>query len=357
MERNLPKLKWVIILEEDCEDIFLKGINIVSFSHILEIGKQVSFEFCPPTPETIASICYTSGTTDDLKGVILSHANIIASVSGILFNGLELDSTDVHLSYLPMAHSYERIIIDTFIARGAAIGMYSGDIMKLLDDTSELKPTIFASVPRVFNKLYDNILKGVKLNGGLYQNLFEKAYSRKQGRLKMKTESLILDAVVFKKMKVRFGGRIRFILCGGGPLQPIIQDFFKVILSCPVLQGYGLTETSGIVSLQGLKFHNSGWVGVPSPCTEIKLRTIPKSKFVVDATSPKGEILVRGKNIFCGYYKRPDLYDLCIDNYGWFRTGDVAQITNGSLKIIDRIKDLFKLSQGEYIEYVESLLL
>lgn len=353
-EKEFPTLKWIICLDEN-PDHDLKGINIISFEELIKIGEDITCDFTPPSASDLATICFSSGSTGDPKGVMLTHRNLVASISGVLSMGIPIYSTDVYLSYLPLAHSYERILVEVMLARGGAIGFYSGDIMKLLEDVSELQPTIFTSVPRVYNKLYDIIKYGIEVNGGIYQNMFDTALSHKQNGLKSKknTNSLFWDAIVFNKFKIKFGGRIRFMVSGSAPLSPEVHDFFQLVLSCPLVQGYGLTETSSVVSCQNFDNNISGKVGPPLPCCEIKLVSCSDLGYLVSSDPPQGEICVRGPNVFSGYYNQHEEYRKVVDEDGWFHTGDIGEITSdGSLIIIDRINSIFKLSQGEFVSYV-----
>ena len=211
------------------------------------------FAFTTPKPEDIATICYTSGSTSEPKGCVLSHRNLLAAVAGSLNAGVDIMPTDVYMSYLPLAHGYERLVIEASLASGAAVGFYSGELVTLLDDMGKLRPTLFASVPRIFNKLCERILQSVQASGGFYQSLFDTAFSAKRGGLKkgnMENRSYVWDALVFSQVRTRLGGRVRVILSGSAPLQPEIHDFMKVTMSCPVIQGYGLTETCAAAHVQ-----------------------------------------------------------------------------------------------------------
>jgi len=360
-------LKYIIAIDYeppalDDLPIVPPKINVLLWDQVLRLGAAMPFAFTSPKPADTATICYTSGSTSEPKGCVLTHANLLASVSGSLHSGVEILPTDVHISYLPLAHMYERLVIETALASGAAIGFYSGELVTLLDDVAHLKPTLFASVPRIFNKLCERILQSVQTSGGFYQSLFDTAFSAKRGNLKKNSvnKSYVWDTLVFSQVKARLGGRLRIVLSGSAPLQPEIHDFLKVTMSCPVLQGYGLTEICAAANLQHVSDQRSGNVGPPTACCEMKLVSCPEMGYVVTSTPPRGEVCVRGHNLFKGYFKQETKTKEVIDADGWLHTGDIGAIDEtGNLSIIDRKKNIFKLAQGEYVavEKIENVLL
>lgn len=345
--------------EKPKENYTFKKIKVVSMKDVMKQGSLEPCDFTPPSPSTLASICYTSGVTGDPKGVMLTHSNLVAMVAGALSSEVNVLPTDVYISYLPLAHMFERFIVETLLASGAAIGFYGGEILNLLDDITTLQPTIFVSVPRVLNKLHDRLMASIQVSGGFYQNMFDAAYSSKQTTLKSRstTQSFFWDKMVFSKIKAKLGGKIRFILSGSAPLSPEIHEFFKLTMSVPVLQGYGLTETAAAATCQNANDNDSGHVGPPLACCEIKLISVPEMEYYVSNDPPQGEICIRGANVFAGYYKQPEKTMEVCDEDGWFHTGDIGQMRpDGSLLIIDRKKNIFKLSQGIYVSYVDFLI-
>jgi long-chain acyl-CoA synthetase len=166
------------------------------------------------------------------------------------------------------------------------------------------------------------------------------------------------DRLVFSKIANVVGGRVRFILTGSAPISPTVQDFLRVVFSCPVSQGYGLTETAALISVQSMGDWTSGNVGGPYSCTEVKFVDVPEMSYTSKGKVQQGEICARGPTIFRGYYKMPEKTAEDIDRDGWFHTGDIGEwLPNGALKIIDRKKNIFKLAQGEYVaaEYLETI--
>jgi long-chain acyl-CoA synthetase len=222
--------------------------------------------------------------------------------------------------------------------------------LKLLDDVSVLKPTCFISVPRLFNRIYDRVLAGVKAKGGIAAFLFNTAYSQKKSALRKGTQTHFLwDALVFANVRAKLGGRVRFLFTGSAPISSDVMDFLKICFSCDVYEGYGQTETSAGISITYSGDCTSGHIGAPVACGEIKLVDVPSMNYTSkDKPNPRGEICVRGNQVFKGYYKEPEKTQEAFYEGGWLRTGDVGSIDSlGRLVIIDRVKQIFKLAQGE----------
>ncbi|KAF1862179.1 hypothetical protein Lal_00026703 [Lupinus albus] len=310
------------------------GVTIYSWNEFLQLGDNQSFDLPLKKKSDICTIMYTSGTTGDPKGVMISNESIITLLSGIK-NVLEncnekLHEKDVYISYLPLAHIFDRIVEEAMIWHGASIGFWRGDVKLLLEDIAELKPTIFVAVPRVLDRVkLQNMRKGKKH---------------------------VDAAPLFDKLvKQALGGHVRIILSGAAPLSKHVESFLRVVTCSHILQGYGLTETCAgtFVSLPN---HTDmlGTVGPPVPYVDVCLESVPEMGYDALASTPRGEICVRGKPVFSGYYKREDLTkEVMID--GWFHTGDIGEWQhNGAMQIIDRKKNIFKLSQGEYVA-VENL--
>ncbi|CAN8255732.1 unnamed protein product [Cochlearia groenlandica] len=327
------------------------GVKIVSYQKLLSQGRSSLHPFIPPKPEDIATICYTSGTTGTPKGVVLTHENFIANVAGASLV-LKFSVPDIYMSYLPLAHIYERTINILMVYSGVSVGFYQGDVLKLMDDLSVLRPTLFCSVPRLYNRIYDGIINAVKSSGAVKERLFQVAYnSKKQAIINGKNPSPLWDKLIFNKMKEKLGGRVRFMASGASPLSPDVMDFLRVCFGCAVREGYGMTETSCLISSMDEGDNLPGHVGSPNPACEIKLVDVPDMNYTSeDQPYPRGEICVRGPVVFKGYYKDDEQTREIIDVDGWLHTGDIGLwLPGGRLKIIDRKKNIFKLAQGEYI--------
>ncbi|KAL8121722.1 long chain acyl-CoA synthetase 6, peroxisomal-like [Apium graveolens] len=326
------------------------GVEIVSYAKLINQGQSNLHPFCAPKSNDTATICYTSGTTGTPKGVVLSHANLIANVAGATYS-MQFSPSDIYISYLPLAHIYERFNQILVAYYGGAVGFYQGDNLKLLDDMAVLRPTVFCSVPRLFNRIYAGITNAVKASGGIKERLFNVAYNaKKQAILSGKNPSPMWDRLVFNKIKEKLGGRLRHIVSGASPLSPDVMEFLRVCFG-QVIEGYGMTETACVISALDKDDISIGHVGAPSPACEVKLVDVPEMNYTSnDQPHPRGEICVRGPVVFQGYYKDEVQTREVIDEDGWFHTGDIGLwLPGGRLKIIDRKKNIFKLAQGEYI--------
>ncbi|XP_071716268.1 long chain acyl-CoA synthetase 6, peroxisomal-like [Rutidosis leptorrhynchoides] len=327
------------------------GVEVMSFSKLITLGSNNHHPFRPPKPDDVATICYTSGTTGTPKGAVLSHGNLIANVAGGSI-GIKFYPSDVYISYLPLAHIYERSNQVILVYYGGSVGFYQGDNMKLLDDVAALRPTVFCSVPRLYNRIHDGIINAVKSSGGLRERIFNAAYNAKrQALLNGKKASPMWERLVFNKIKDKLGGRVRFMVSGASPLSADVMDFLKVCFGCPVMEGYGMTESSCVITCMQEDDILSGHVGPPNPACEVKLVDVPEMNYTSeDQPYPRGEICVRGPIVFQGYYKDEVQTREVIDEEGWLHTGDIGLWSpGGRLKIIDRKKNIFKLAQGEYI--------
>ncbi|KAL6560557.1 Long chain acyl-CoA synthetase 6, peroxisomal [Orobanche gracilis] len=221
-----------------------------------------------------------------------------------------------------------------------------------MDDLAALRPTIFSSVPRLYNRIYAGITNAVKTSGVMKERLFNVAYnSKKQAIISGRKPSPMWDRLVFNKIKDKLGGRVRYLTSGASPLSPDIMEFLRVCFGCQMIEGYGMTETSCVISSMDEGDFLTGHVGSPNPACEIKLVDVPEMNYTSeDQPHPRGEICVRGPIVFQGYYKDEVQTREVMDDEGWLHTGDIGLwLPGGRLKIIDRKKNIFKLAQGEYI--------
>ncbi|CAH9077328.1 unnamed protein product [Cuscuta epithymum] len=369
--KTFPKasqyLKTVVsfgkVTPEQKDELESFGTVIYSWEEFLSLGEDKNFDLPAKKKTDICTIMYTSGTTGDPKGVLISNNNIVTLIAGVkrLLESVNesLSMNDVYISYLPLAHIFDRVIEECFINHGASIGFWRGDVKLLIEDIGELKPTIFCAVPRVLERVYSGLQQKLSAGGFLKSKLFNFAYAYKFYNMKKGCKhdeaSPVCDKVVFSKVKEGLGGRVRLILSGAAPLASHVETFLKVVACAHVLQGYGLTETCAgtFVSLPN-RVDMLGTVGPPVPNVDVCLESVPEMGYDALSEIPRGEVCVKGETLFSGYYKREDLTKEAIVD-GWFHTGDVGEWqSNGSLKIIDRKKNIFKLSQGEYVA-VENL--
>ncbi|CAG9461786.1 unnamed protein product [Pedinophyceae sp. YPF-701] len=363
-----PSVKLLVMLEgPDPTDAWPeagnRGLRILSLDSLARVGRSSPHPHRshPPKPSDLATIVYTSGTTGEPKGVMHTHASLIANSAGT-WNLRPNTENDVYLSYLPLAHIFERVVHINLAIKGTAIGFYSGEALRLFEDMLELKPTILASVPRVLSRMHSSIVAAIDHSARPAQLLFRAAYEfgRHQllrgqaARPPPGTPRPIMAAfqdLVMQRLREKFGGRLRFITCGSAPLREDVAEFLRVTL-CPALcQGYGTTEAGCTVALAEPYDGLNGHVGPPVPCCEVKLASRPDLGYMTtDRPYPRGEILVRGPSVFKGYYKQEGMTREVLQADGWLRTRDIGEwIEGGRLRVIDRIGALFKLSRGEYV--------
>ncbi|GMH34445.1 hypothetical protein BSKO_02279 [Bryopsis sp. KO-2023] len=337
-------------------DIEALGIGVHSFNEMLENGKPI-VPPSPPKPADLCAILYTSGTTGDPKGVMLSHDNLVSQVSALniyLQQHYEFGPGDKFLSYLPLAHSFDRTAEEVFLMFGGAIGYWQGSITALVDDMIALKPTMFVGVPRVFDKVYHSVMHEVN-NSFMKKHLFQYMFNRKQKWMQRgvaaEKASPMADRLVFRKISRKFGGKIRLIVTGGAPISSQTEDFLRVCMESAVVQGYGLTETcAGSFISPPNDIKCAGTVGIPMASTEFRLESVPEMNYDALAERPVGEICIRGRTTFTGYHKNPEKTAEVIGEDGWIRTGDIGAIVeDGMLKIVDRKKNIFKLAKGAQI--------
>ncbi len=301
-------------------------------------------------PDDLATIIYTSGTTGDPKGVMLTHSNLISNAvtCASLFTWNATD--EVALTYLPLSHIFERMIIYLYLSIGIQI-WYAESIDKLADNLLEVKPTVMTTVPRFLEKAEERMLAQVQKMSPLKRKLFNWAMDiarqydpEKKFPISYRIKHKIADILVYKKLRQRFGGRFRFIVSGGAALRPDLARIFTAA-GIPVLQGYGLTETSPVISVNRLERNRIGSVGPVIPGVAVKI-------------AEDGEILVDGPNVMKGYYKN-EVETQKAFYHTWFKTGDIGYLDkDGFLFITDRKKDLIKTSGGKFIapQAIENLL-
>ncbi|PVF91369.1 acetyl-CoA synthetase-like protein [Serendipita vermifera] len=304
-----------------------------------------------------ACIMYTSGTTGNPKGVVIPHSMICGSLAGALalIGHVLSPEDDSFLAFLPSAHILEYIVELIMQFKGVRIGygriktLTDLSVRECLGDLREFKPSIMIGVPAIWETIRKGIITKVNKMGGLKKTLFDAGMSVKRAQVPVLTN--IVDSVIFAAVKDQTGGRLRYVLSGGAAISIETQEFLSLAL-VKVLQGYGLTESCGTVCILPPEFLTFGPVGLPVPSVEIKLIDVPEAGYKAQGNPPQGEILVRGNSITSGYYKRDDLNNdrSIFTEDGWFRTGDVGQFNeDGTMSIIDRVKNLVKLAGGEYI--------
>jgi long-chain acyl-CoA synthetase len=304
-------------------------------------------------PESTATILYTSGTTGRPKGVMLSHRNLVSNAIDAL-ESLAITSSDLHLSWLPLSHSFERLAGYYIMIHAGVSIAYAESIEKVVDNMREVRPTLTTGAPRLYEKMYAAVLQSASDAGGLKKAIafwarrigIEYAEAEVGGGGAsgwLKFQRGIADRLVFSKIRARVGGNIHFFVSGSAPLAPVIMKFFYAA-GMPIMEGYGLTETSPVVSVNTFEHMRFGTVGRPIRNVEVRIDPDP------DRPEGDGEVLVRGPNVMQGYYHLPGKTAEVLGPDGWFRTGDIGMLdADGFLAITDRKKDLIKTSGGKYI--------
>lgn len=330
--------------------IFLEGLNhegkktfkkeILSWDRLLEEGTKKRLDPISIDPEEVCSIIYTSGTTGVPKGVMLTHRNFLSNFEAVT-QAIPIYSNDIFLSFLPLSHVLERLAgYYVSLLSGATIA-YAEGIKQLPVNLKEVKPTILISVPRIFEKFDDAIWDKVRASSKIKRKIFLWALKQKRDGLRHK----IADLFVFKQIRKQLGGRLRFAVSGGASLNKKIAHFFLKI-GVKILEGYGLTETSPVVTVNCEKDFKFSTVGKPISNVKIKI-------------SPEKEILVQGPNVTKGYFKNLEETKKVFDNNGWFYTGDLGFIDKeGFLTVVGRKKEMIVTSYGKNVwpEQIENEL-
>ncbi|KZT18917.1 acetyl-CoA synthetase-like protein [Neolentinus lepideus HHB14362 ss-1] len=369
ISKRLPFLKVIVSLDslQDDQGYVLMhwaenaGISLLDLSELEKDGNSSLVEPLHVTKDDVACICYTSGTTSTPKGVILTHGNLASVTHTNMYGNSFPGGKGRLLSYLPLAHIYERICQYFVTVSGGCIGFSTNDPLKLLADVQLFKPNFFPSVPRILNRVYQSAMLVAK-DPGVKGWLFREAVRRKLEILRTTGDNGrgIWDTLVFSKIQAVLGGNVSLMICGSAPIAPDVMDFLRIALSCDIIEGYGMTENCGTcLRVWPRDPHSSGTVGGPHPCNEIKLVDVPAMGYTAeDKPNPRGEICVRGVNCSREYLKDEKNTKETIDEEGWLHTGDVGEMDScGRVTIIDRVKNIMKLAQGEYValEKIENL--
>jgi long-chain acyl-CoA synthetase len=298
-------------------------------------------------PEDLATLIYTSGTTGDPKGVMLLHRNIASNVEAGLKALPEVDTSDVCLSFLPLCHSFERMVGHYSMLQAGVTIAYAESVEKVPQNMAEVRPTFMASVPRLYEKMYARVNEKVASDPPLRQKIFKWAIGiggqvfkarvdKTQPGALLKLQHAVATRLVFSKIKERVGGRLRLFVSGGAPLPKEIAEFFGAA-GLLILEGYGLTETSPVISVNRIDDLKPGSVGKTLDGIEVKV-------------AEDGEILTRGPNVMKGYFNKPEATAEVLEPDGWFHTGDVGLVDpEGFLVITDRKKDILVTSGGKNI--------
>ncbi|KAF2471319.1 long-chain-fatty-acid-CoA ligase 1 [Lindgomyces ingoldianus] len=341
------------------------GVSIYYIEDVEALGEKEPIPYSLPKPDDVITINYTSGTTGDPKGVVLTHRNAIAGICvSMIVIGCSPDQ--VMCSFLPLAHIYQRLGEHLALATGAAIGYFHGNIAELVEDLKILRPTSFAGVPRLYNKFGSAIKEATVKQSGFKGKLSRHVVATKTAALKDKenptNKHALYDRIWSKKVVRAFGlERCKVMVSGSAPIDPGLQQFLRIVFGNNFIQGYGLTETYAVTLVQLDGDLTAGNCGAVVPTSECCLLDVPDMEYLsTDKPHPRGELLIRSSTLFREYFRNDEETKKAMDSEGWFHTGDICQIDElGRFKIIDRRKNVLKLAQGEYIspERIENVYL
>jgi long-chain acyl-CoA synthetase len=357
IRHDVPGLQWIIgfaaTKADGCDftlaEIEAKGAALDNAERATTFKRDA----LAVTPDQLVTLIYTSGTTGNPKGVMLTQDNLYSNVIATK-TSLQVSTSDLALSFLPLSHIFERTGDYFLFANGVRIA-YAESIDTVPANMSEVKPTMMMSVPRLYEKIYARVVENARAGGALKQRIFfwakavgerwadEKLAGREPSGL-LAMQYALAQKLVFSKLKTRTGGRLRFFVSGGAPLSPDIAKFFYSA-GLIILEGYGLTETSPVISTNTFEHYRLGSVGRPIPGVDVMI-------------AADGEILSRGPHIMRGYYNLPEATTDAIDEAGWFHTGDIGELTDGFLYITDRKKDIIVTAGGKNIapQPIENML-
>mmetsp|Transcript_13092 Transcript_13092/g.28313 ORF Transcript_13092/g.28313 Transcript_13092/m.28313 type:complete len:657 (-) Transcript_13092:1511-3481(-) len=389
--KNCPKVKHVVFIpdqrpashpsrksdEQVRKMVVAPGVQVHSMEEVEKLGEgNADLPAESIQPSDLCMIMYTSGSTANPKGVMITHENMVSTVSGVCDAIPGMGVGDFYVAYLPLAHILEVCAETGCLATGVAIGY--GTPKTITDnsvciepgqckgDASELRPTLMAAVPMIMDKIRKAVTAKVDATGGITKKMFHSGYEKKQKALADGLDTPFWNKILFDKIRAKLlGGRLRYMLSGGGPLSKETQEFMNIVFCCPVGQGFGMTETVGAATIVWPNDRTFGRVGAPIRSMQLKLVDWEEGGYYAhpaDAPAgkqhpnPRGEILLGGKQIVKGYFKLPEVnaetFFTDKDGVRWLRSGDIGEIfPDGVLAIIDRKKDLVKLSGGEYVSY------
>lgn len=364
-----PEYTKVKLPEDMCAEV-------IYFGYILSAKEQISnderrhIELIRTAlrPSDISSLIYTSGTTGTPKGVMLSHGNFVENVKVCLQQIPVIDETDLFLSFLPLSHVFERTATyHVCCAQGCKIA-YAQSLELLAKNMGEVRPTVMSCVPRLLERIHDKAIKSGTADGGMKAKIFMwaldtgQAYRRKVEAGKnpgvlLKTQKALAEKLVFSKIKEKTGGRLKFMISGGAALPKNVGEFFGN-LGIKILEGFGLTETSPVMSVTEYDRQVYGTVGRVIPGIEVGIQNVDTKEmitiqthesFAENFTSEEGEVIVRGHCVMQGYFNKPAETAEAIDKNNWFHTGDVGRFYMGNLQITDRIKNMIVNAYGKNV--------
>lgn len=376
---NCRQLKYLIPAFPEFDKVSLPGdlkAEIIPFEHILKVKETITIEEQAQItairlslrPTDISSLIYTSGTTGTPKGVMLSHGNFVENVKVCLEQIPVIDETETFLSFLPLSHVFERTACyHVCCAQGCKIA-YAQSLELLAKDMEEIKPTVMSCVPRLLERIHDKAIKSGTAEGGMKAKIFlwaldtgqkyrNKKEAGKNPGLILTAQQAIAEKLVFSKIKQKTGGRLKFMISGGAALPKNVGEFFGN-LGIKILEGFGLTETSPVMSVTEYHRQVYGTVGRVIPGIEVGIQNVETKEMITiqthdsfkeDFDCEEGEVVVRGHCVMQGYFNKPAETAEVIDKDNWFHTGDVGRFHKGNLQITDRIKNMIVSAYGKNV--------
>jgi len=360
-----------IVTDEIVQAYRAINVEVRGYTAFLTCGKKKPSEcIVQAKGEDLCNIMYTSGTTGLPKGVMLSNVGVVCAVAAaddrlgksLLAGdaGGDDDEAGSHFSYLPLAHIFELMVQMYCLHSGLPIGFGCGNIKKLAEDLNALRPTLFIGVPRIYGKFFEKFWAGVSQSNYVKKKIAKEAFKTSAVYIRDNVRSGFYDNILWNGVAAKMGlDRCRIMVTGAAPMPGYLMEFMKLVAGCPMLEGYGLTETTASGAISQVDDTAVGHIGVPPICSELRLKDVPEMNYlntdtcIVDDKEvpvPRGEIQIRGAVVFKGYFKMKEKTSEVLNEDGWFNTGDIGRINpNGTISIIDRKKNIFKMSQGEYI--------
>ncbi|XP_067909008.1 long-chain-fatty-acid--CoA ligase 5 isoform X2 [Heterodontus francisci] len=330
-EKNLTPVLTTIVLMDPFDDALKERgekcrVEVLSLKEVEDLGRNNLRKPVPPKPEDLSIICFTSGTTGDPKGAMLTHGNVMAN-SAAFFKIIEYTfipkADDISISYLPLAHMFERVVQTALYCNGSRVGFFQGDIKLLVDDMKMLQPTIFPVVPRLLNRIYDKVQSGAQTPFKRW--LLNLAASNKEAEISkgiIRNDSF-WDKLIFNEVQASMGGHVRLMITGAAPISPSILTFLRAALGCQIFEAYGQTECTAGCTISLVGDSTAGHVGAPIPCNIVKLVDVEDLNYF--AAKGEGEVCIKGSNVFKGYLKDPARTAEAIDADGWLHTGDIGK--------------------------------
>ncbi|NXV40483.1 ACSL1 ligase, partial [Uria aalge] len=359
-----PMLNTIVIMESFGMDLVERGkkcgVEVFSMRELEELGRAHRQKPMPPKPEDLAVICFTSGTTGNPKGAMITHQNIVSNASAFVKTTEKTfipSSDDVLISFLPLAHMFERIVeVSIHLLTGFKVDTVLSTLHRTVVhiQLQHVIGVVFSDFFYLFLTIFG------QADTSLKRWMLDFASKRKEAELRsgIVRNNSFWDKLIFRKIQASLGGRVRLMVTGAAPVSASVLTFLRTALGCQFYEGYGQTECTAGCSLSLPGDWTAGHVGAPMPCSIIKLVDVQEMNYL--ASRGEGEVCVKGPNVFRGYLKDPEKTAEALDKDGWLHTGDIGKwLPNGTLKIVDRKKHIFKLAQGEYIapEKIENVYL